>query len=168
MNKLKWTAIAMTIGALMACGGDGGNPTAPTPPANIAGSYNATITASATCPASLPSPMRVLNAAAEVTQTGAAAQLQFNIHGGNPVTVAGTVSGQTVSFPSVSFNGTASGSAISVVAAAGQASVATNGEIAGNLSGTYQASGTSCNATNHQLQMRKCVVTCSGNVCTCS
>ena len=33
-----------------------------TPPANIAGSYNATITASATCPASLPSPMRVLNA----------------------------------------------------------------------------------------------------------
>jgi hypothetical protein len=165
MTRMEWLVIAAVVAPTMACGG---SPAAPTAPANIAGSYNASITASSTCSANMPSTTRVLNAAAEVSQTGATAQLQFNIHGGSPVSVTGTVSGQTISLPSLSFNGSASGNAISVVAAASTANVATNGEIAGTLNGTYQASGTSCNAADHQLQMRKCVVTCSGNVCTCA
>ena len=163
---MKRLAIAMAIGSLMACGGS--SPAAPPPPANIAGSYNASITASSTCSANLPSTMRVFNYSADVTQTGATAQVLFNPHGGSPVTVAATVSGQTITFPSVSFNGNIPGSgAISVVATTGKANVAADGQIAGTLSGTYQAEGTSCNAGDHQVQMKKCVVTCAGNVCAC-
>ena len=166
---MKWLAIAMTFGSLMACGG-GSSPTAPTPPANIAGSYNASITASSTCSANLPSATRVLNYAAEVSQTGAAAQVQLIPHGGSTVTVTSTVSGQTINFPSFSLSGnTVGGGAVSVVATGTTANVAADGSITGTLSGTYQAaSGTSCNAGDHQLQMRRCVVTCSGGICTCS
>jgi hypothetical protein len=164
-DKMKRLVLATAIGSLMACGGS--SPIAPTPPANIAGSYIASVTASSTCSANLPSATRVLNYAADVAQTGATAQVQINPHGGTTVTVAGTVSGQTINFPSVSFSGTTPGGAVSIVATTGTANVAANGEIAGTLSGTYQAAGTSCNAGNHQLQMRRCVVTCSGNVCAC-
>jgi hypothetical protein len=101
----------------------------------------------------LPSETRVLNYGAEVSQTGATAQVKFNPHGGSSVTVVSTVSGQTINFPSVSFSGTTlGGAAVSVVATTGKGNVAANGEIAGTLSGTYQtASGTSCNAADHQL-----------------
>jgi hypothetical protein len=117
----------------------------------------------------LPSETRVLNYAADVSQSGATAQMQINPHGGIPVTVTGTLSGQTITFPSVSFSATtSSGSAMSIVATTGKATVAANGEIAGTLSGTFQSgSGASCNAGDHQLQMKRCVVTCAGNVCAC-
>ena len=39
---MRWLVIVMAIGSLMACGG-GSSPTAPTPPANVAGDYNATL-----------------------------------------------------------------------------------------------------------------------------
>ncbi len=156
---MKWLAIVMAIGSLMACGG-GSSPTAPTPaptpPANVAGSYNASITASSTCSANLPPATRVLNYAMEVSQTGAAVQVQLIPHGGSRVTVTATVSGQTVNFPSFSFSGNTSGGAVSVAATGVTANVAADGSITGTLSGTYQAgSGTSCNAVDHQLQMRK-------------
>lgn len=163
---MKRLAIAMAIGAVMACGG-GSSPSAPTPaPANIAGSYNASITASTACSATLPAAAWVLSYAAEVTQSGAAIQVKLNPHGGSSVTVTGTVSGQTVSFPSFSLNGTTAGVPLSVVTAGTTANVAADGSITGPLSGTYQA-GTSCTAADHQLQMRRCVVTCSGNICSC-
>ena len=120
---MKWLAIATAIGSLVACGGGSGgsSPTAPTPPvtnaniggsganiggsnANIGGSYNATVTASSTCSANLPSETRVLGFMATITQTGAAVQVQL-VSGGSTVTVSGTVSGQTVNFPSFSFSG---------------------------------------------------------------
>ena len=156
----KWLAIATAIGSLAACGGDGSSPTAPTPapPANVAGPYDANIIASSTCSANLPSETRSLFFVATVTQTGAAVQLQLVAKApGNPsVTVAGTISGQTVSFPSVSFSATTPGGGVSIVATTGKANVAANGEIAGTLSGTYQTpTGSSCNAANHQLEMVK-------------
>ena len=164
MTRMKWLVIGTAVASLMACGG---SPSAPTPPANIAGSYNASVTASSTCSANLPSETRVLKYAAEVSQTGATALVQFIPHGGSAVTATATVSGQTINFPSVSLSGTMLGRAVSVVATTGTANVAANGEIAGTLSGTYQGAGTSCNAADHQLQMKRCVVTCSGNICTC-
>ena len=166
MTRIKWLVIGTAVASLMACGG---SPSAPTPPANIAGSYNASVTASSTCSANLPSATQVLNYGAEVSQTGATALVQFLPHGGSAVTATATVSGETINFPSVSFSGITPGGAVSFVATTGKANVAANGEITGTLSGTYQtASGTSCNAADHQLQMRRCVVTCSGNVCTCA
>jgi hypothetical protein len=157
-GKIKWLAIATAIGSLIACGGSNGgsSPTAPTPPANIAGSYSATITASSTCSANLPAAAWVLGFLATVTQTGAATQVQLIAHmpGAPSVTVSGSVSGQTVTFPSIPLSETMGGGAALV--ASGNASVAANGDIAGSLSGTYQTpSGSSCNAANHQLQMVK-------------
>ena len=166
-NALRSAVLAAAIGSLMACSDS--SPAAPTPPANIAGSYTATVTASSTCSANLPSETRVLSYAADVSQTGANAQVKINPHGGTSVTVASTVSGQTVSFPAVSFSATTPGGVVvSIVATTGTANIAANKEIAGTLSGTFQtASGASCNASDHQLQMKPCVVTCSGNVCVC-
>jgi hypothetical protein len=71
------------------------------------------------------------------------------------VTFSGTVSGQTVTFPSFSFTAPVGRGA--ALAASGSANVAANGlSITGTLSGTYQtAAGASCNATNHQLQLVK-------------
>jgi hypothetical protein len=110
----------------------------------------------------------VLNYAAEVSQTGATAQVQFLPHGGTAVTATATVAGPTINFPGISFSGITPGGAVSFVGTTGKANVAANGEIAGTLNGTYQtASGTSCNAVDHQLQMRRCVVTCAGNICVC-
>ena len=154
---MKRLAIAMAIGSLMACS-DGSSPTAPTPPAppaNVAGPYNATITASSNCSANLPSETRVLNYAADVSQTGAAVQMQLVAHGvAGTVTVSGTVSGQTVNFPSFSVSQTMGRGAALV--ASGNGNVAADGSITGTLSGTYQTpSGSSCNAANHQLEMVK-------------
>ena len=156
----KWLAIATVLGSLMAFSGcsDGNSPTAPTaPPANIAASYGATVTASSTCSANLPTETRALEFLATITQTGAAVQVQLVAHvpGVPEVTFSGTVSGQTVNFPSFSFTQTMGRGA--ALAASGNANVAANGlSITGTLNGTYQtSSGASCNATNHQIQLVK-------------
>jgi hypothetical protein len=157
----KWLAIATAIGSLMACGGCSGGssstaPTPSTPPANIAGPYNANIIASSTCAATLPEEMRTLFFVATITQTGAAVQLELVAKAaGNPsVTVPGTISGQTVNFPNLSIS-QAMAHGITLVAS-GNASVGANGSITGTLSGTYQTpSGSTCNASNHQLEMVK-------------
>lgn len=76
--------------------------------------------------------------------------------------------GQTVDLPGFTLNGSNGGVAVSVVATAGKASVAANGKITRSFSGTYQASsGPSCNAANHQLEMSRCSIVCSGNICSC-
>jgi hypothetical protein len=158
----KWLAIATALGSLIASGGcsGGSSPTAPTPPpppANVAGPYGATITAASTCSANLPSETRVLEFFATITQTGPAVQVQLIAHvpGVPEVTFSGTVSGQTVNFPSFSF--TAPMGRGAALAASGNANVAANGlSITGTLNGTYQtSSGASCNAANHQLQLVK-------------
>jgi hypothetical protein len=132
-------------------------PTAPTPPANIAGSYGTTLTASSTCSANLPADTRALEFLATVTQTGAAVQVELVAHvpGVPSTTFSGTVSGQTVNFPNFSFTQTMGRGA--ALAASGSANVAANGlSITGTLNGTYQtSSGSSCNAANHQLQLVK-------------
>jgi hypothetical protein len=163
---MKRLAIAMAIGSLMACVGCGSS-AAPTPPANVAGEYTATITAAATCSATLPAEARVLKYPATVTQTGAAVQVKLIHHQGGTVTVAGTVSGQTINFPSFSFGQDMTGGVVAL-AATGKANVAADKSIAGTLNGTYQGSGASCNAADHQLQLKPCVVVCSGNVCVCT
>jgi hypothetical protein len=110
----------------------------------------------------LPNETRALEFLAEITQTGAALQVKLIAHvpGVPEVTFAGTVSGQTVTFPSFSFSEPMGrGAALS---ASGNANVGSgaNASITGTLSGTYQtASGASCNATNHQLQMVKLCLT---------
>ena len=153
----KWLAVA-AIGSLAACGGGSSSPTAPTaPPANVAGSYGATLTASSTCAVNLPTETRALEFLATVTQTGAAVQVQLVAHapGAPSTTFSGTVSGQTVNFPSFSITeAMGRGAALS---AAGNANVAANGlTIAGTLNGAYQtSSGASCNAANHQIQLVK-------------
>jgi hypothetical protein len=160
--RMKWLAIAMAIGSLMACGGGSGgsSPTAPTAAvanANIGGSYNLTITASSACAANLPSAARVLAYVADVAQTGAAfnAQLLAHVIWSHNAAVSGTVSGQTVAFATLSFSEITTGGGVGLVST-GSATVAGNGTITGTLSGTVQtASGTSCNATNHQIQMTK-------------
>jgi len=155
---MKRLAIAMAIGSLMACGGcsGGSSPAAATPPANIAGSYSAIITASSTCSANLPPATWELGFLATITQSGAAAQVQLVAHapGAPSTTVSGTVSGQTVNFPSFSLSETMGAGAALV--ASGNANVAADASITGTLSGTYQtSSGSSCNAANHQLKMVK-------------
>ena len=161
-------AIAMALGPLMACGGGCGSSTAPTTPANVAGEYNATITASSTCSATLPAAAWVLKYPATVTQSGAAVQVKLAHHQGSTVTVSGTVSGQTIDFPSFAL-GQNMTEGVVALAATGKANVGADSSIAGPLSGTYQTSaGTSCNAADHQLQLKKCVIVCSGNVCACT
>lgn len=160
-------AIAMAMGPLMGSGGCGILTTA-LAPANVSGEYHATITASSTCSATLPAAAGVLTYPATVTQTGTAVQVELVGHQGSRVTVTGTVSGQTVNFPSFWFSPNLTGGAVAL-AAAGKANIAADSSIAGILSGTYQtASGTGCNAPDHQLQLNKRVVTCSGRVCCCA
>jgi hypothetical protein len=154
---MKWLAMA-TAASLVACGG-GGSPTAPTPaapPANIAGSYDAAIGVSSTCSANLPPETRVLHYVANITQTGAAVQVQLLAHViWNTVTVHGTVSGQTINFSSFSFSEISTGGGIALVAT-GTANVAPDGSITGTLSGTYQTpSGANCNAVNHPFHLAK-------------
>jgi hypothetical protein len=152
---MKWVAVATAIGSFMACGG---SPTVPTAaaPANIAGSYNASIGASSTCSANLPPETRVLHYAANIVQTGAAVQVQLSADViWNSVTVTGTVSGQTVTFSMFSFNEITTAGGVRLVAT-GTASVAADGSIIGTLNGTYQTpSGSNCNAGNHQIVMVK-------------
>lgn len=151
---MKRLALSMAIGSLIACGG-GDGPTASTPPANIAGSYNVHITAASTCAASLPSESRALMFVSTVTQTGSSVQVQLMSHQGATGTVTGTVSGQTVTFPSLSLSENLGRGA--TLAGSGSASVVSaNGSLAGTLNGTFQtSSGSSCNAANHQLEMVK-------------
>jgi hypothetical protein len=152
---MKRLAIAMAIGSLVGCGG-GSSPTAPTPPANIAGSYDLSIGASSTCSANLPIETRVLHYVANVSQTGAAFNVQLLAHViWNSAIITGTVSGQTVTFSTFSFSENDTGGGVAL-ATTGTANVATDGLITGTLSGTYQTpSGSSCNAANHQLHMVK-------------
>lgn len=152
-NKMKRLAIATAIGSVMACGGS--SPTAPAP-ANIAGSYNLTLTASSTCSANLPSETRVRTFIANVTQTGAAFNLELGEEAHVILTVTGTVSGQTITFSTFSFNETTAAGGVVALAATGTANVAADGSIAGTLSGNYQTqSGANCNAANHQVQLVK-------------
>jgi hypothetical protein len=122
---MKRLAIGMAIGSLMACDGcDGGSSsTAPTPAANVAGDYAATITASATCSANLPGAAWVLKYAATDTKTGAAVEMKLTHHQGSTVTVTGTVSGQTINFPSLSFSENMRGG-VAAPAATGKANIA--------------------------------------------
>ena len=155
---MKWLAMATAIGSLVACGG-GSSPTAPTPavtPANIAGSCDAAIGAASACSANLPPETRVLHYVANITQTGAAVQVQLLAHViWNTVTVNGTVSGQTINFSSFSFSEISTGGGIAL-AATGTATVAADGSITGTLSGTYQTpSGANCNAVNHPFHLAK-------------
>ena len=162
---MKRLAIATAIVTVVACGGcsGGSSPTAPTaaptpapPNANVGGSYNATITASSNCSANLPSATRELNYVANVTQTGAAVQVQLLAHViWNSVTVTGTVAGQTITFSSFSFSENDTGGGVALVAT-GTGNVAADGTITGTLSGTYGTpSGANCNAGNHQFVMVK-------------
>ena len=151
---MKRLALSMAIGSLIACGG-GDGPTASTPPADIAGSYNVHITASSSCSSSLPSESRALMFVSTVTQAGSSVQVQLVSHRGATGTVTGTVSGQTVNFPSLSLDENLGRGAM--ISGSGSASVVSaNGSLAGTLSGTYQtSSGSTCNAANHQLEMVK-------------
>ena len=159
MNK--WLAITTVIGSLVACGRGGSSspiaPTPPAPPANIAGPYSANIIASSTCSANLPSETRTLGFFATITQTGPAVQVQLVAHvpGAPSATVSGTVSGQTVTFPSFPLT-EAMGRGATLVAS-GNVNVASGGlSMTGTLTGTFQTpSGSSCNAANHQLEMVK-------------
>ena len=155
---MKWLAIVTAIASLVACRG-GSGPTAPTPaatPANIAGSYDATLGASSGCSANLPPETRVLHYVANIAQTGAAVEVQLLAHViWNTVTVNGTVSGQTINFSSFSFSEISTGGGIALVAT-GTAAVAPDGSISGTLSGTYQTpSGANCNAVNHPFHLAK-------------
>jgi len=164
---MKRLAIAMAIGSVMACGGCGSS-AAPTPPPNVAGEYTATITAAATCSALLPATAWVLKYPATVTQTGTAVQVKLTQHQGSTVTVTGTLAGQTINFASFSLTENMPEGVVSL-AAAGKADVAADGLIAGTLNGSYQTpSGATCNAANHELQLKRCVSVCTGNVCTCA
>jgi hypothetical protein len=150
---MKRLAIAMAIGSLTACSG-GSSPTAPTPPADIAGPYTVFITASSTCSASLPSDARELGFFSTVTQTGAAVQMELVSHQGATATIAGTVSGQTVTFPSLSLSESMGHGA--TLAASASATVGAKGNLDGTLNGTYQtSSGSTCTAANHVLEMVK-------------
>jgi hypothetical protein len=105
----------------------------------------------------LPTETRALDFFATVTQTGAAVQVELIAHvpGAPSSTFSGTVSGQTVNFPSFAFNQAMGRGA--ALAASANANVAANGlSITGTLNGTFQtSSGSGCNATNHQLQLVK-------------
>ena len=152
----KWLTIAAVVGSMTACGGDGG-PTAPTAPANIAGSYGTTITAASSCSANLPNETRTLEFFSNITQTGAAVQVQMIAHvpGVPEISFSGTVSGQTVTFPNFTFTPEMGRGA--QLTASGNANVASNGlSITGTLNGNMQtSSGATCNAANHQLQLIK-------------
>lgn len=150
----KWLAIATAIGSLTACGGDSG-PTAPTAPANIAGPYSVTLTASPTCSGNLPFPL--LGFSATITQNGGAVQIDLQAHApGLPSgTVTGTVSGQTLNFTSFALSEPMGRGA--TLTSTGNLNIASGAmKITGTLSGTFQTpSGLSCNATNHQIEMVK-------------
>ena len=69
MNRaIRSAVVATAIGSMIACGS---NPVEPPPPANIAGSYDMTVTASSTCSATLPADAREFKSIADITQTEA-------------------------------------------------------------------------------------------------
>jgi hypothetical protein len=152
---MKWLAVAAALGSLIGCAG-GSSPTAPTPPppANVAGDYHVTLTASTACSGNLPSSTRVLNYLGIVTQNGTSLQVQLLAHViWHTMTVTGTVAGQSINFSSFSFSETTTGGGVALVAT-GAANIAPDGSIAGTLNGTFQgATGSSCTAASHQIQM---------------
>jgi hypothetical protein len=157
----RWLAITTVIGSLVGCG-DSSGPTGPTTaPANVAASYSATVTASSTCSANLPAETRALDFLLNMTQSGTSVQVQLIAHvpGVPETSFSGTVSGQTVTFPSFAFNQTMGRGA--ALTASGNASLAANGlTMTGTLNGAYQtSSGASCNAANHQIQLVKLCLT---------
>ena len=146
--------VLAVLGSVMACGS---SPVSPTPPANIAGSYNLTVTASPTCSANLPVDAREFKSIADITQTAATFKATLVGHViFVSVTVSGSVSGQTVSFSTFALNELSTGGGV-VLSTTGTASVAADGSMTGTLNGTYQAaaSGAICNATNHQVTLVK-------------
>ena len=150
---MKRLAIVIGIGSLIGCRG-GDNGTAPTPPANVAGPYEVHVTASSSCSANLPADARSLLFISTVTQAGASIQMELVGHQGGMANVSGTVSGRTVSFPSLSLSETMGRGA--TFTGSGTADVGTNGSLTGTLNGTYQTpAGSSCTAANHQLEMIK-------------
>ena len=153
-RAILFAAVAAAIGSVTACGS---TPVTPGPPANIAGSYDLTITASSTCSATLPADAREFKAIADITQTGSTFKATLVGHViFVSVTVSGSVSGQTVSFSPLALNELSTGGGV-VLATTGTANVAADGSMTGTLNGTYQAaaSGAICNAANHQIKLVK-------------
>ena len=156
MNRAIRSAVAATaIGSMVACGGS--NPVEPPPPANIAGSYDMTVTASSSCSANLPAEAREFKSIADITQTEATFKATLLGHViFVSLNVSGSVSDKTVNFWTFALNELSTGGGV-VLSTTGTASVAPDGSIAGTLNGTYQAaaSGAICNATNHQIKLVK-------------
>lgn len=153
------TVMATAIGSVMACGGSPTTPPVPPTlvPANIAGSYNLTITASSTCSANLPADAREFKSIADITQTAATFKATLVGHViFVSVAVSGSISGQTVNFSTLTLNELSTGGGV-VLSTTGTANVAADGSMTGTLSGTYQASasGAICNATTHQIKLVK-------------
>lgn len=155
MNRaIRSAVVATAIGSMIACGS---NPVEPTPPANIAGSYDLTVTASSTCSASLPADAREFKAIANITQTAGTFKATLVGHVVFvSVTVSGSVSDQTVTFSTFALNELSTGGGV-VLSTTGTANVAADGSMTGTLNGTYQAaaSGAICNAPNHQIKLVK-------------
>lgn len=154
----KWLMLSPALALVTACGG---GPTAPVPPANVAGSYDLTVTASTACSANLPAESRTLEFLANIAQTDVTVQVQLiaKVPSLPEAAFPATVSGQTINFSNFSFTEPMGRGA--ALAASGTAGVASNGlKITGSLSGTFQTSGgATCNATNHQVEFIKLCLT---------
>ena len=155
MNRaIRAAVLATAIGSMIACGS---SPVEPPPPANIAGSYTMTVTASSSCSANLPADARELQAIADITQTAAAFKVTLLGHVVLvSASVSGSVSDKLVSFSTFALNELSTGGGV-VLSTTGTANVAADGSITGTLNGTYQAaaSGAICTATNHQIKLVK-------------
>lgn len=153
-RAIRAVAVATVVGSAIACGS---SPVEPVAPANIAGSYSMTVTASPTCSATLPADAREFKSIADITQTAGTFKATLVGHViFVSVTVNGSISGQTVSFSTFALNELSTGGGV-VLSTTGTATVAADGSITGTLNGTYQAaaSGAICNATDHQIKLVK-------------
>ena len=164
-RAIRSAVLATAIGSLMACSGS--SPAAPAPPANIAGLYNATVTASSTCSAKLPSETRVLNYSADVSQTGATAQVQITPHGGSQ----SQSPARSLARPST-FRASRSAQprreAVFRSCNNRQSQRRRQWRDRGHPQRHIpDGIGNELQCSDHQLQMRRCVVTCAGNVCAC-
>ena len=153
-----FAALAVTI--LAACGGGSNSsvsgpssPPSPQGPANIAGNYTFTYTASAACAAQLPASFRARSYQAVITQSGST--IAVNLVGNFPALVFnGAVSGSSVSF-TWAFTETVSGGFLVGPAFTGTGTVS-GSTIQGTMSGTLQysplsGSTSSCVAADHQF-----------------
>lgn len=156
--------VAVAVALLVATGGCGGGssspsgpsgPPATTPagPANVAGNYTFTYTASAACAAQLPASFRARSYQAVITQSGST--IAVNLVGNFPALVFnGSVSGSSVSF-TWAFTETVSGGFLVGPAFTGTGTVS-GSSIQGTMSGTLQysplsGSTSSCVAADHQF-----------------